>query len=222
MLVFQQLTCSVIKNASKANAISPLLRLFQARSKQGCSRLSSFLPSESSPSFIPSHRLLSALWLSITADYSLQPDFHPPACACVFVCVRQSALLIMCLYLCPFLHFVHVCKPTLLVCVLFFHYLIIYRPIFVRTWVSLWVSECVSAPLLHLCVFVYLYVVHLRPTSQHLNNIQREGPSAPALVRLAAWLAGVGAAGGFWVGYSQGQSEGSGGVLMVGDLQETN
>lgn len=79
-----QAICS--KALQKANIISSLLRLFQVGSKWGRSLLSfSFWVISFFHVLLPC--LLSAPWLSITTDYSLRPDFHPPVCVCLFVSV---------------------------------------------------------------------------------------------------------------------------------------
>ena len=83
-----QAICS--KALQKANIILSLLRLFQVGSKWGRSLLSFFFWVISFFHVFLSC-LLSAPWLSITADYSLRPDFNPPVCVYVF----QPALLIM-------------------------------------------------------------------------------------------------------------------------------
>lgn len=142
-----QAICS--KALQKANIILSLLRLFQVGSKWGRSLLSFFFWVISFFHVFLSC-LLSAPWLSITADYSLRPDFNPPVCVYVF----QPALLIMWVFL--YLS----CFPQF-ACVLinFFYYLTIYSLIFVCSWVSL---ECVCVPpsswLVYVCVFIYIVV----------------------------------------------------------------
>lgn len=83
MLTVEKLTRNMIK--SKTSTRRSFISFKLALNKDVCCRSSIFL-SESS-SFIPPYRLLSTLWLSISADYSSRPDFHPPVYVCMYMCV---------------------------------------------------------------------------------------------------------------------------------------